>query len=146
MSPVHWTVTMWTVQGNQRWSQGLTMIKCLLRLHVGPGMALSCRDSQPTWLLLEHNCSCILHHWKLQREIKAIGLCVVCVFLGICVTGTGASSMLAKRLGSHQTHLNGLPKEMSCGSPGADLKTPALMPVPLNCRKHLKAKRGDAGR
>lgn len=53
-SLAHWTVMTWTVQGNQRWSQGLTTTKeCLLRLHMGPGVAPCCRDSHPHRLLFE---------------------------------------------------------------------------------------------
>ena len=39
----------------------------------------------PLGFSLKHNCSCILHHWKLQDNIKSVGLWVaVHVFLGTC--------------------------------------------------------------
>lgn len=76
------TVTMWTGQGNQRRSQGLPSTEAA----DGP-RAGSVRQARPALLgfSLKHSCSCILHHWKLQYNIKSVGLWVaVHVFLGTC--------------------------------------------------------------
>lgn len=73
---------MRTVQGNQRRSQGLTATGASPE---AAGMAL------PLGFSLRLELQCILHHWKLQYEIKSVGLWTAArVFLVTVVTGTRA--------------------------------------------------------
>lgn len=58
----------------------------------GPGSGSVLQEwPAPLGFSLKHNCSCILHHWKLQYNIKSVGLWTAAhVFLGTCETGTRA--------------------------------------------------------
>jgi len=55
----------------------------------------------PLGFSLKHNCSCSLHHWKLQYNIKSVGLwMVVYVFLVASVTRTWTWPV-GQRLGNY---------------------------------------------
>lgn len=63
------------VQGNWRWRQGSAITEeHLLRLQTDPGWHQAAGTASAIRLLPEHNCSCILRHWKLQHNIKSVGL------------------------------------------------------------------------
>lgn len=59
-SPAHGTVMTWTLQGNQRWSQGLATMKASPEAADGPrsGTMLQGQPSPPA--SLKHNCGSIL--------------------------------------------------------------------------------------
>lgn len=145
-SLAHWTVMTWTVQGNQRWSQGLTtMEEYLLRLQMGPGVAPCCRDGQP------HSASpwntiaavfCITGNCN----IKSVGLWMgVHVFFGTCGLGTHDGQETGKPLWQFWISSHRTSSILRCSPKNYCLHVSVIELKWISQRAHLGAKDVGAG-